>query len=471
MLGMAANQTLEHRAGNQRDRKWWKRALLGSLVGITLCLAIGIVYLIHYPDRALHAAIAEADRLDPGWRMADLQAKRAVIPDEENSALVITAALKLLPASWPFLDFSQAAENQNLLWSLEPPVQLDDRQIATLRQELARAAEALKELRKLVGLPRGRYPNPTAMYTLTIGRLLAYDALLRAQDKDLDGALASCQAILNAGRASGDEPGTIPVLIRLALNEMAIRKVERTLAQGEPSEVVLASIQQELEQEANQPLLLVTARFERAEVDQIMQAVENENVDLGLFVHGSGWIEQIRQYLHIAGTAKGTRAALLKSNNALVEIAKLPVEQQIVGLRQLRETEKLIPPVFVESTFAHIRGMIAGNFHRDQAELRCAVVMLALERYRRANNRWPETLKDLAPAFLAKVPLDPFDAAPLRYRRLDGGVVVYSIGPDGEDNGGKFDRDANKPGTDLGFRLWDVPHRRQPPKAASGEKP
>jgi hypothetical protein len=70
----------------------------------------------------------------------------------------------------------------------------------------------------------------------------------------------------------------------------------------------------------------------------------------------------------------------------------------------------------------------------------------------------------LVPAVLSRVPLDPFDAAPLRYRRLDKGVVVYSIGPDGEDNGGKFDKHANKQGTDLGFRLWDVVQRRQPPK-------
>src|SRR5262249_12834224 len=160
-------------------------------------------------------------------------------------------------------------------------------------------------------------------------------------------------------------------------------------------------------------------------------------VDPSLLVHGSGWIHQIRQYLPGAGMTRGTRAALLESNNALVEIAKLPVEQQIVGVRQLRTTERPVAPIFIESAFAQIKGMIADEFHRNQVELRCAVVMLALERFRRANNRWPDRLTELVPILLSRVPVDPFDAAPLRYRRLDDGVAVYSIGPDGEDNAGK----------------------------------
>jgi hypothetical protein len=54
----------------------------------------------------------------------------------------------------------------------------------------------------------------------------------------------------------------------------------------------------------------------------------------------------------------------------------------------------------------------------------------------------------------------------LRYRRLDDGVVVYSVGLDGKDKGDKLDKDLRKDAMDLGFRLWDVPKRRQPPKPA-----
>ena len=40
---------------------------------------------------------------------------------------------------------------------------------------------------------------------------------------------------------------------------------------------------------------------------------------------------------------------------------------------------------------------------------------------------------------------------------------MYSVGLDGQDNGGNIGKIPNTPGTDLGFRLWDVKHRGQPP--------
>ena len=61
----------------------------------------------------------------------------------------------------------------------------------------------------------------------------------------------------------------------------------------------------------------------------------------------------------------------------------------------------------------------------------CAIVAVALERYRRAHARWPETLAALTPSPLREVPLDPYDGAPLRYHHRDDGVIVYALGPDG----------------------------------------
>ena len=69
------------------------------------------------------------------------------------------------------------------------------------------------------------------------------------------------------------------------------------------------------------------------------------------------------------------------------------------------------------------------------------------------------------PNYLAAVPLDPYVGGPLRFRRLEDGVVIYALGPDGQDNGGRFRRRgelATNPGWDVGFRLWDVAQRRQP---------
>jgi type II secretory pathway pseudopilin PulG len=108
---------------------------------------------------------------------------------------------------------------------------------------------------------------------------------------------------------------------------------------------------------------------------------------------------------------------------------------------------------------------------RSQAQLRCAVAATALERYRLAHGRWPDSLAALVPEFLREVPTDPYDGAPLRFRRLVDQVIVYSVGADGEDDGGNVTwLHPNTPGTDLGFRLWNVDRRRQPPPREHGKR-
>jgi hypothetical protein len=412
------------------------------------------------------------------------------------------AAKTLMPPNWPNWEYPQAqgegkrsAEElrtpQKSLSDLKPCVQLGERQAAAVRQELQRAGKALAAVQRVAELPRGRFPITYSRdYILTVlphtedaralSNLFLYEALLRAQDEDTDGALTSCRGILNCGHAIGDEPTLISMMVRMGLLAVAAKSAERTLAQGTPSERTLSSIQHEFEKEAEQPLLLIGARGERGMIDGLMEAILAGDVspmtyfwvNRDLFSPGQasvkftpvpGMSTKLPQLLRVPGMAKSIRATLLKLNNRFVEIAKLPVEQQVVRMKQLEAAENDLPELACPILRADMS--LSAAFHRCQAGLRCAVVMLAVERYRRANTRWPDFPADLVPTYLPKVPLDPYDGSPLRYRRLNDGVVIYSIGPDGEDKGGKFDKDdPNKPGTDQGFRLWNVPQRRQPPK-------
>jgi len=72
-----------------------------------------------------------------------------------------------------------------------------------------------------------------------------------------------------------------------------------------------------------------------------------------------------------------------------------------------------------------------------QAAARLSQTAIALQQHRLSRGRYPAALQELTPAWLPEVPSDPFDALPLRYRRLDGDAyLLYSIGPDGKDDGG-----------------------------------
>jgi hypothetical protein len=88
---------------------------------------------------------------------------------------------------------------------------------------------------------------------------------------------------------------------------------------------------------------------------------------------------------------------------------------------------------------------------RCLADLRLALTALALEQFRAArNNRYPAGLSELTPNYLVTILMDPFDGQPLRYRKQDDGYVLYSIGSDLKDDGGKR---MNGKGGDIVFTV------------------
>jgi len=81
---------------------------------------------------------------------------------------------------------------------------------------------------------------------------------------------------------------------------------------------------------------------------------------------------------------------------------------------------------------------LLGRAAEAEARRRILITALALERYRGKHGSYPNALAGLAPEFLKMVPADFMDGQPLRYRLAnDGHFLLYSIGLDCVDNGGK----------------------------------
>ncbi|MBP7934110.1 MAG: hypothetical protein KA354_05610 [Phycisphaerae bacterium] len=70
-------------------------------------------------------------------------------------------------------------------------------------------------------------------------------------------------------------------------------------------------------------------------------------------------------------------------------------------------------------------------------ELDTGLTMLALERFRLAKGHYPQQLADLIPHYLPRLPVDYADRGVLRYRLRGEHYTLYSIGPDGIDDGGQ----------------------------------
>jgi hypothetical protein len=438
-----------------------------------------VLYKRHRVARAAAAAVAELDRTEPGWRLKDIEAAREALPEEENSARVVVAVRSLLPRGWPPQELSDALD------SLPPPQRLTPEQAALLEAQLQAVAPAVAEARKLAGLPRGRHHNPfrrkvseplldDQMEARAVAALLQYDALRRAHAGDLGGALTSCRGVLNAGRSIGDEPTIISQVIRSAGVAVACSAAERVLAQGEAAPEDLAALQRAFEEEDRHPGLLISLRGERAAQYELYDALEKGEIKLedmteerpgmppGEGPSVVGWVARDRYRSKLPHT-------LSMLTRRIEACRPPPPHEQIEVERQLKaEVEKLPREVLhLNKLLLAWLQRISEAQRRRHALVRSMAVTLAVERYRRHGD-WPQSLAQLTPELLKEVPLDPFDGRPLRYRRLADGVVIWSVGLDGKDNGGRLSDNGalDFEGKDVGFRLWDVRHRRRPPQPA-----
>jgi hypothetical protein len=81
--------------------------------------------------------------------------------------------------------------------------------------------------------------------------------------------------------------------------------------------------------------------------------------------------------------------------------------------------------------------MVVTAVAQSLARTRAAIAVLAIARYRLAHaGALPSTLADLTPAYLTAPLIDPFTGRELLYRRTESAYKVYSVGPDGTDDGG-----------------------------------
>src|SRR5581483_11927340 len=143
-----------------RRRLRWRFWIAVVLLLGLLWLVIAYVLFVLRMDGDLRDAMAEADRESPdGWQLADIEAHRRQLADDENAALVAMKVKSLLPATWPLeiKDNSDAATAGQESWDqrlmeLSPEIQLDADLLTSLRASLARVEPARVEARKLIGM-------------------------------------------------------------------------------------------------------------------------------------------------------------------------------------------------------------------------------------------------------------------------------------------------------------------------------
>jgi hypothetical protein len=461
------------------SRLWAWLQGTGFCIQLTLaCSFVNFGIRAYIVRTKLQAIVADLDHADPGWRLQDIETARAVVPDAENSALRVIKANKLLPEPpkhWIEDDFDEELRN------LPAEKRMTPAQYAHLRRRIDEAKPALVELVGLSDLPNGRYPIvypqnpwgtliPEQQKLRQVIQLLNRDSMAYAEAGDAHEAINSCLRAFNAGRSIGDEPFAITQLVRFAGVVIACQTADRILAQTEPESDDLRRLQELLEKEDATPYRRILWRGERALGNALLEPIESGATTFSkMGAENTDWSESVLPFVY-EDCVRSIHPQLFDYSARMQATARLPYQFRIAAMEQIGKEMDETKPNLATAFFLNYP-KIETAICRLNAVLRCHAVGLAAERYRRSHGNWPETLTQLTPNFIAVVPTDPFTDDPLLYHRLPDGVVIYSVGLDGEDNGGNVEMGKpNDPGTDIGIRLWDVAKRRQPPKADESAK-
>lgn len=306
----------------------------------------------------------------------------------------------------------------------------DSSPLVQLRQQLAKPDPAAEKIRAT--LTSDYWNPPIRDYDTMLPELAQYREIARrwtatARVARVDGNCANAvEQCLDAMELGGRIPhggGIIHHLVGIACQTMPIHQAELSIPRLSPAEATLAGKRldriiaqaaapaEAIDQDRRAALATVRAHFSRR------NALDNPMGSRFSHPMMMAFYPKAQVYRSMDAHYRATMDELRKPYPARVRI---PEPRDVFsGL--------LIPDVRHFSAQCAIR----------DAALALLRLELALHAYRARRGSYPARLEQLAPAFLHRIPLDPLTGKPFRYRLTDRGYLLYSIGTDGVDDGGR----------------------------------
>jgi len=135
--------------------------------------------------------------------------------------------------------------------------------------------------------------------------------------------------------------------------------------------------------------------------------------------------------------ARSVIAALEKVDAAHVTWAEVRRNEDRFSRYQL--TKGFNPITWVMTRLQGWRSIQRAKMRHNRviAHERLLAIELALRGYESEHGRAPKALEQLVPNYIQRVPTDPFGDRPMVYRPQETNWLVYSVGEDGVDDGGK----------------------------------
>jgi hypothetical protein len=118
---------------------------------------------------------------------------------------------------------------------------------------------------------------------------------------------------------------------------------------------------------------------------------------------------------------------------------KSPVQIRNEGIDVEKEIMEMVKGnILLEMLIPSIDGVIESG-HRRRISVESTLTIVAILRYKKDTGSYPDSLQGLkAAGYLNKLPIDPYSDKPLIYKKTGENFILYSIGRNFTDDGGRF---------------------------------
>jgi hypothetical protein len=368
----------------------------------------------------------------------DSQAGRKMDWEQCQAALRRRTNLNLPP-----LPQAPAADLLQALRGIEP--QLDELRAASLKPlaqfDIDRTA------------PFEESPDFNFVGLRILSQLLAYHACAELALDHRDKAFVDVRVIHRFSDSLKDENILVALMIRVALQGLALDPFWEGWAEGRWSERQLADFQELFGRVDLLPEFTRVMHAERAGVNALVEKYGIRGNEFWRVTMRSepvprGWWPVIRrqtQKLAWKLPPRGWVYQNLVSYNERIQAftpASLQSKPPTVSPAQVNQNRERVE--IPRGPYGWLSQMAIPNFAkavetvaRVQTFVNQARIVCALERFRMARGHYPESLAELAFQFIEQLPVDVVNGGPMKYRRTnDGKFVLYSVGWNETDDGG-----------------------------------
>ncbi len=413
-----------------------------SRIGVVLLIVVAVALLVRAvfnfsEGRKLAGAVAELKARGVALTDKDLAAP---CPEADNAARLWKAGADLL-----------AVENDDkgllgrAFGDLVSSKSLGPSDRAALTGVIAKNLKALELVYAMADKPCFLYRDPgapppgtmirDAVKMITATRLMGFDALLRADEGDAAGAIDRIRRALGSTSKVAQEGTLLTHLIAVAETRMLLTFLEAVCRGREIDDEILARLVADLEPGPWRERLARSISGERILSLERGSAVISGNVQ-GLA--GERRSDRLLYWL-LRPVIKDEVRWRLKKFAGWEQIAGKPYFQQRELLKTDAGLSEEVPWYFKLTGFWD--GGTYGTFFLKNAQLEATFLAartgLACRLYKSRTGQYPEHLEELVPGILTEVPIDPFTGKPFVYRREGEGFIVYSLGSNQKDDGGR----------------------------------